>query len=104
MTTFIILAALLLLLIAGIPIAFVMGGLGLLLLLIEGFKPIMAAQALYASIDNFILLAVPMFLLMSNVLLKGGIGKDLFAAVQSWVGHWPGGLGVATIISCTIFS
>ena len=104
MTTFIILAALLLLLLAGIPIAFVTGGLGLLLLLIEGFKPIMAAQALYASIDNFILLAVPMFLLMSNVLLKGGIGKDLFAAVQSWVGHWPGGLGVATIISCTIFA
>ncbi len=45
-----------------------------------------------------------MFLLMSNVLLKGGVGKDLFAAVQSWVGHWPGGLGVATILSCGLFS
>tara|TARA_B100000953_G_scaffold295050_1_gene285686 strand:- start:101 stop:1225 length:1125 start_codon:yes stop_codon:yes gene_type:complete len=54
--------------------------------------------------DSFELLAVPLFLLMSNVLLKGGVGKDLFAAVQSWVGHWPGGLGVATILSCGIFS
>jgi C4-dicarboxylate transporter, DctM subunit len=47
---------------------------------------------------------VPLFLLMSNILLKGGVGKDLFNAVQCWVGHWPGGLGVATIISCALFS
>ena len=31
-------------------------------------------------------------------------GKDLFNAVQAWVGHWPGGLAVATIISCGIFA
>jgi C4-dicarboxylate transporter DctM subunit len=47
---------------------------------------------------------VPLFLLMSNVLLKGGVGGDLFAAVHAWVGHWPGGLAVATIISCGIFA
>lgn len=89
---------------AGIPIAFTLGGLGLVLLALEGFNPIMVPQGLYSSIDNFILLAVPLFLLMSNILLKGGVGKDLFAAVQSWVGHWPGGLGVATITSCALFA
>ena len=104
MTAFIILGLLLFLLVLGIPIAFVMGGLGLGLLLIDGFNPIMIPQGLYSSIDNFILLAVPLFLLMSNILLKGGVGKDLFAAAQSWVGHWPGGLGVATILSCALFS
>ena len=41
---------------------------------------------------------------MANILLKGGVGDDLFAAVNSWVGHWPGGLAVATIISCAIFA
>ena len=104
MTTFLILAVLLILLLAGIPIAFVLGGFGLVLLVMEGFNPIMIPQGLYSSIDNFILLAVPLFLLMSNILLKGGVGKDLFAAVQSWVGHWPGGLGVATITSCALFA
>ena len=104
MTAFIILGLLLVLLILGIPIAFVMGGLGLALLLLEGFNPVMIPQGLYSSIDNFILLAVPLFLLMSNILLKGGVGKDLFAAAQSWVGHWPGGLGVATILSCALFA
>ena len=104
MTTFLILVLLLTFLLMGIPIAFALGGLGLMLLLAEGFNPIMMPQALYASVDNFILLAVPLFLLMSNILLKGGVGKDLFAAVQSWVGHWPGGLGVATIVSCALFA
>jgi len=104
LTAFIILGLLLVLLILGIPIAFVMGGLGLALLLLDGFNPVMIPQGLYSSIDNFILLAVPLFLLMSNILLKGGVGKDLFAAAQSWVGHWPGGLGVATILSCALFA
>jgi len=81
-----------------------MGGLGLALLIHADFNPIMIPQGLYSSIDNFILLAVPLFLLMSNILLKGGVGKDLFAAAQSWVGHWPGGLGVATILSCALFA
>jgi len=103
-TTFLILVLLLTFLLMGIPIAFALGGLGLMLLVAEGFNPIMVPQALYSSVDNFILLAVPLFLLMSNILLKGGVGKDLFAAVQSWVGHWPGGLGVATIASCALFA
>jgi C4-dicarboxylate transporter DctM subunit len=41
---------------------------------------------------------------MSNILLRGGAGEDLFAAVQSWVGHWPGGVAVATILSCALFA
>ncbi len=99
-----ILLALIVLLATGLPIAFALAGLGLLLLVIGGFSPIMVAQGLYSTTDNFILLAVPLFLLMSNVLLKGGVARDLYAAVQSWVGHWPGGLAVATVLSCSIFA
>ncbi len=104
MTTILILAALFGLLLLRVPVAFTLGGLGLAMLWLGGFSPVMAPQAMFSAMDSFILLAVPMFLLMSNILLRGGIGADLFAAVQSWVGHWPGGLGVATIISCAIFA
>ncbi len=104
MTTIIILALLFLLLFSGLPVGFVLGGLGLALLVVGGFSPLMVPQSLWGTIDNFILLAVPLFLLMSNVLLKGGVGKDLFSAVQAWVGHWPGGLAVATILSCGLFA
>lgn len=104
MTVVLILAALFTLLLLRVPVAFALGGLGLALLLIGGFSPLMAPQAVLSTLDGFILLAVPLFLLMSNVLLKGGVGKDLFAAVHAWVGHWPGGLAVATILSCGIFA
>jgi C4-dicarboxylate transporter, DctM subunit len=104
MTAFVILLVLLGLLLAGIPVAFALGGLGLILMWLGDISPVMVPQALYSTADNFVLLAVPLFLLMSNVLLKGGVGRDLFNAVQSWVGHWPGGLAVATIISCALFS
>lgn len=104
MSTLIILLLLFLLLFSGLPVAFALAGLGLAILLVGGFSPLMAPQALWGTIDNFILLAVPLFLLMSNVLLRGGVGRDLFAAVQAWVGHWPGGLAVATILSCGLFA
>lgn len=104
MIVVLILLALFALLLARVPVAFALGGLGLALLMLGGFSPLMAPQAILSTLDGFILLAVPLFLLMSNILLKGGVGRDLFAAVHAWVGHWPGGLAVATIISCGIFA
>lgn len=104
METFLILAALVALLVLRTPVAFALGGLGVILLGLKGLPMVAVPQRLHGSMDSFELLAVPMFLLMSNVLLRGGVGRDLYAAVQSWVGHWPGGLGVATIMSCTLFS
>jgi len=104
MSILIILGALFALLLVGVPVAFALGGMGLAMLYLGGFSPLMAPQAILSTLDGFILLAVPLFLLMSNVLLKGGVGRDLFSAVQAWVGHWPGGLAVATILSCALFA
>ena len=104
MTILLVLTLMFILLLSGLPVSFSLGFLGLSMLVFGGFSPLMAPQAILSTLDGFILLAVPLFLLMSNVLLKGGCGKDLFNAVQAWVGHWPGGLAVATIISCGIFA
>lgn len=104
MTLALVVLVLLLLLFSGLPVAFSLAGLGTVMLMIKGLPLIMVAQNLHGAVDNFILLSVPLFLLMSNILLKGGVGRDLFEAVQSWVGHWPGGLGIATLLSCGMFS
>lgn len=104
MTIVLTLAAMFTLLLMRVPVAFALGGLGLAMLLLGGFSPLMAPQAVLSTLDGFILLAVPLFLLMSNILLRAGVGNDLFAAVSAWVGHWPGGLAVATILSCGVFA
>ena len=96
MKLLLILGVMFALLLASLPVAFSLGSLGLGMLLFEGFSPFMAPQAILSTLDGFILLAVPLFLLMSNILLYGGCGRELYGAVQSWVGHWPGGLAIAT--------
>jgi C4-dicarboxylate transporter DctM subunit len=104
MTITLIVLCLFFLLFLGIPIAFGLGALGLALMYLGDISPLMIPQTFYSVGDNFILLAVPMFLMMSNILLKSGIGEDLFNFAQAWVGHWPAGLAIATIISCSIFA
>ena len=104
MTIAIVLSLLFLILFLGIPISFGLGVLGLGLMLAGDISPLMVPQTFYSVGDNFILLSVPMFLMMSNILLKSGVGDYLFNFAQSWVGHFPGGLAIATIISCSIFA
>lgn len=104
MTAALIILGLLALLVLRVPVAFAMGAMGIFLLWYFPFPLNAVPQRLYGTMDSFELLAVPMFLLMSNILLKANVGRDLFAAVQSWVGHLPGGLGIATILSCGLFS
>ena len=99
---------LLLLLALGLPVAFSLGFAGMLGMV--GFMgdaegalaqtPILG----YKSLDDFVLTAVPLYILMSQILLEGKVGKDLFELGNKWLRHLPGGLGVATIIACALFA
>ena len=64
MTILIVLSLMFVLLLSGLPVAFSLGFLGLGMLVLGGFSPLMAPQAILSTLDGFILLAVPLFLLM----------------------------------------
>lgn len=104
MTTLFIICGLLALLFIGVPVAFTLASLGMLMLWLKGFPLTIVAQNLIGGMDSFILLSIPLFILMSNILLRGGVGRDLFNAFQAWVGHWPGGLATATLMASGMFS
>jgi len=53
---------------------------------------------------EFVLVAVPLFIYMAQILSNGGIGRDLFDIASKWLRHFPGGLGIATIGATAIFS
>jgi C4-dicarboxylate transporter DctM subunit len=91
-------------LISGLPVAFGLIGVATVMLILKDVSLFMVTQNLLGAIDNFVLVSIPMFLFMSNILLKGGVGKSLFSATQAWVGHLPGGLGIATLLSCGVFA
>ena len=99
---------LLVLLAIGLPVGFALGSGGLVGMLLfmgagEGTLnqiPLLA----YKSLDDFVLCAVPLYVLMSQILLEGKVGDDLFELGNKWLRHLPGGLGAATIVACGIFA
>ena len=50
------------------------------------------------------MLAVPLYILVGQILMESGIGKELFDVCVKWMGHLPGGMGAATIGACAIFA
>ncbi len=49
------------------------------------------------------LLAIPLFILAADIISRGEIGERLIRLVDAWIGHIPGGLGIATAITMAIF-
>jgi len=102
--TFIILLGLILLLLSGMPI---FAGLGLasivLMLLTEG-SIASVGETVFGKLDNGLLSAIPLFAFMAHVMIRAKVVDDLYKAANSLVGHFSGGLGVATVLSCTIFA
>ncbi len=98
---------LLVLLFSGLPVAFALGVSGIVgMVLFLGGEGALAQLPIigYKSLDDFVLTAVPMYILMSQILLTGKVGNDLFELANKWLRHLPGGLGVATVIACAIFA
>ena len=102
-----ILVILFVLLFCGVPVAFGLGLIGLFGFQFTfggGTMLIQVPMVIYKYLDDFIMVAVPLFIMLSAVLSVGKIGADLYDVASKWVRHLPGGLGVATILSCAIFA
>ena len=62
------------------------------------------ASISYWTLDSFILVALPLFILMAEIMLFSGAGRDLFTAMTRWFGGLPGGLAISTNVSCGVFA
>jgi C4-dicarboxylate transporter DctM subunit len=88
----------------GLPVAFSLGLTSVVLILQFGFPLKLVANTIFSSMDSFVLIAIPLYILMSQILLDGHIGDDLFEVMNAWVRHLPGGLAIATILACAFFA
>jgi tripartite ATP-independent transporter DctM subunit len=59
---------------------------------------------LYRTTGNFLWAVVAFFVLMGYFCLHAGFGKDLYYTAHRWIGHWRGGLAMATVAACTGFA
>ena len=90
----------------GVPLSFVLGLSGLLYLIINMSTipwQILAIR-LFAGSNNFVLLAVPFFILAGNLFNKAGIATKLIRFAQSLVGYIRGGLAMVDVVACMFFA
>jgi C4-dicarboxylate transporter DctM subunit len=93
------------LLISGIPIWAGLAGISVAAILI--FSPNLMQTlpfTLYGSMDNFALLAIPLFILLSAPIAESQASKDLYETLHKWLHKVPGGIGIANMIGCGIFA
>jgi tripartite ATP-independent transporter DctM subunit len=98
--------AMMLCLIAGLPLAFSFGGVAVIFILL-----LMGPNGLFIIISsafdgwtNYILIAIPLFVLMANFLERSGIARELYDAMYKWIGRLRGGLAIGTIVICAVFA
>jgi len=98
--------ALVMLLLLGAPVGIAMGAAGTLgLFLVSGTKGLeIAVQTATGAVNNYIILAVPLFVTMGVFLGRGGLGRRIFDIFNAFLRQIPGGVGVATVLSCAVLS
>ncbi len=91
---------------SGMPIAFALGGVATVFMLI--FMPAASldtvAQNVYEELASITLLTIPLFILKGAAIGKSRAGKDLYDALHTWLHRVPGGLGVAVVLACGLFA
>ena len=96
----------LIVLFSGIPIAFGLCFVSIVLLVsFEGFQMLdVFAETFYAGLNSFVLLSIPMFILMGMAVANSPAGKDLYTGLDRWLWRVPGGLVISNIGACSIFA
>jgi C4-dicarboxylate transporter DctM subunit len=100
------LAILIALLALAVPVAAALGVLGLALSELYSKLPLTLAlgELAWATSNNFLLVAIPFFVLLGEILLRSGTAERMYSALVLWVPWLPGGLMHSNIAACAMFA
>jgi len=98
---------LMILLLLRVPLGWTMAAIGIIGLLMIKRTPEAAfnafASTAFTQTTNFTVIAIPMFMLMGEMVSLSGLSDDLFNAAEKWLGRLPGGLAIASVGGCAGF-
>ncbi|MGH6619328.1 MAG: TRAP transporter large permease subunit, partial [Alphaproteobacteria bacterium] len=105
MTVLTLLVVFFALIVVGAPIAVALGlSTVVTSLIFSPMPPAIIGQKIFANLDHFSLMAVPFFFFAAAFMESGGLVTRLVGLANSMVGHWKGGLGVTSVLSCMFFA
>ena len=103
MTVFLF-VSLLVMLAASVPIFIALcGSVTASFLLFSNMDTTIIIQRMFAGINKFSLMSIPLFVLAANLMSEGGISKRIINLANAFVGHIPGGLGMTAILASMFF-
>ena len=104
--TTILFSILILFLLSGLPVGFSLAGTALILIywLVGTDSLYLVFTTAFADWNNYILIAIPLFVLMANFLAGSGIADELYELMYHWMGSLKGGLAMGTVVICAIFA
>ncbi len=99
-------AFVLLIVVLGMPIAFATGLIAVVFCAVFADLDSLAIVTFrtYGFVNSYVLLSVPMFLMMANILDKSGVAHDLYDALKIWAGRLPGGVAVMTLVAASVMA
>lgn len=90
-----------------VPIGLAMAFIAIIGVIALKRNPLTAVQGLseipFRSVNDFVFVAIPMFMLMGELASRSGLSKSLFGCANNWLGRLPGGLAAATVGGCAGF-
>jgi len=99
-------AALIVLLMLGVHIGVALGFVGLIgTWALAGLEPALwgAMNVFYSQVASYALITVPLFIAMGYLATAGDLSTNIFKTLNDWIGGIRGGVGIATVGSCTLF-
>jgi tripartite ATP-independent transporter DctM subunit len=102
----IVLVVTLVILLSGVPVAFGLGAISIVfLLLFQGGDSLhVVAETFWSGLNDFTLVSIPMFVMMGAAIGSSPAGKDLYEALDRWLYRIPGGLVISNLGACAIFA
>jgi C4-dicarboxylate transporter DctM subunit len=101
-----VLAVTLVMLLSGAPVAFGLGAISMIFIVIfQGFDALhVVAETFWAGLNDFTLVSIPMFVMMGSAIGSSPAGKDLYEALDRWLYRLPGGLVISNLGACALFA
>ncbi len=102
--TALVFALLAVFLFSSMPIFISLAAVAFIIFFFYGTIPLeILPQRMFAGVEGFALLAIPFFIFAADLMGKGGVTSRLIRFVNTLIGHFPGGLGICTVMTCVLF-
>ena len=111
----VLLMGMLLLLAIGMPLGFASGFLAVVVMVMKfgpdllfsnfGTGPLnLLGQRIYGIMTSYVLVSVPLFILMANLLERSGIARDMYDTLEAWMSRTRGGIAVVTALMAVVMA